>query len=334
MNTIKTAVEDDRITQAIEHNRITQWVIEDAHQRVQAHAHRTPVMRSTTFDRRFDGELFFKCENLQRVGAFKFRGAINAVFQLSAEDLARGVTTHSSGNHAQALSLAAKIAGTRALIVMPKTAPAVKLAAVRGYGAEVILCEPTLEARETTTAQVMEETGAVLIHPYDNHQIIAGQATAAKELIEDSPALDLILIPVGGGGLAAGTALAAHYFSPETEVVAVEPSGADDAYRSLEVGQILPSVSPRTLADGLLSSLGQRTFPILQHRLRSIVTVDDAEIITAMRTLWERMKLVVEPSGAVPFAALTAGKLDITGKRVGIILSGGNIDLDHLPWAS
>ncbi len=334
MSPAQTAIEDDRATQAIEHQTITQQVLDDAHDRVRAHAHWTPVMRSTTFDRRFEAELFFKCENLQRVGAFKFRGAINAVFQLSPEELERGVTTHSSGNHAQALSLAARIAGTQARIVMPKNAPAVKLAAVRGYGAEVILCEPNLAAREDTTAKVMEDTGAVLIHPYDNHRIIAGQATAAKELIEDVPELDMILMPVGGGGLAAGTALAAHYLSPATEVIAVEPSGADDAYRSFQAGHILPSVSPKTLADGLMSSLGERNFPILRERLRSIVTVDDADIITAMRTLWERMKLVVEPSGAVPFAALTASKLDVAGKRIGIILSGGNVDLDRLPWAT
>ncbi|MEM7582361.1 MAG: threonine/serine dehydratase [Acidobacteriota bacterium] len=316
----------------VESSQITREVILEAHKRIRGHAHRTPVMRSATLEDCFGAEVYFKCENLQRVGAFKFRGGINAVSQLSDDELARGVTTHSSGNHAQALSLAARIAGTRAQIVMPENAPTVKLAAVRGYGAEVTLCEPTLAARESTTARIMKETGAVLVHPYDDERIIAGQATAAKELIEDTPTLDIILMPVGGGGLASGTALSAHYFSPSTRVIAIEPSGADDAYRSLAAGHIVPSVAPKTLADGLLSSLGQRNFPILERRLDSIVTVDDDEIIAAMRWLWERMKIVVEPSGAVPFAAVHAGKLDIAGQRVGIILTGGNVDLDRLPW--
>ncbi|MCP3961990.1 MAG: pyridoxal-phosphate dependent enzyme [bacterium] len=309
--------------------------IEEAHERIRGHAHRTPVLRSSTFDRRFGAELFFKCENFQKVGAFKFRGAFNAVSRLSPEQLERGVTTHSSGNHAQALALAAHIAGTRARIVMPKTAPAVKLAAVRGYGAEVVLCDQTLEAREATVAQVIEETGATLVHPYDHRDIIAGQATAAKELIEDVPSLDLILMPVGGGGLASGTALAAYHFSPDTRVVGVEPKEADDAFRSLETGDRQPPVTPpRTLADGLQTALSDLTFGVLKNHLHSIVTVDEESIVDAMRLIWERMKIVVEPSGAVPFAAVHAGAIDVEGLRVGIILSGGNVDLGKLPWAS
>ena len=306
--------------------------IEEAHERIRPHAHRTPVMRCSTFDRCLGAELFFKCENFQKVGAFKFRGAMNAVAQLSASELASGVTTHSSGNHAQALSLAARIAGARARIVMPRTAPAVKVAAVRDYGAEVILCEPTLEAREAAAAKVITDTGAVLIHPYDDRRIVAGQATAARELIEAASGLDRILVPVGGGGLASGTALAAFHFSRATRVNAAEPAGADDAYRSLAEGRILPSVSPKTLADGLLTSLCELTFGILRRHLEAIVTVDDDEIVAAMRLVWERMKIVIEPSAAVPFAAVLSGKVDVAGQRVGIILSGGNVDLGKLPW--
>lgn len=316
-------------------SRISRRAIEAAQARISPHAHRTPVARSTTFDQRCAAELFFKCENFQKVGAFKFRGAMNAVRQLAPEDLQRGVTTHSSGNHAQALSLAAKLAGCPARVVMPRTAPAVKLAAVRGYGAEVVLCDPTLEARESTAAEIIEQTGAVLIHPFDDPRIIAGQATAAKELIEDAPPLDLLLVPVGGGGLACGTALAAAYFSPATRVVAVEPAGADDAKRSLETGQIQPAVSPpQTIADGLLTSLSELTFGILRQHLGAIVTVDDEEIIAAMRLIWERMKIVIEPSAAVPFAAVLAQKIDVRGLKVGLILSGGNVDLAKLPWSA
>ncbi len=336
MTTQELAAETTTEPPGTEPTLVSRREIEQAHQRIKDRAHRTPVLRSTTFDRRFEAELFFKCENFQRIGAFKFRGAMNAVAQLTADELARGVTTHSSGNHAQALALAAQLAGAHARIVMPRTAPAVKLAAVRGYGAEVILCEPTLAAREQTTARVMAETGAVLVHPYDDRRIIAGQATVAKELLEDVPDLDLILPPVGGGGLASGTALSAHYFSPSTSpatnVIGVEPAGADDAFRSLAENRLLPSISPDTLADGLLSALGELTFPILRQYLHSIVTVEDEATIEAMRLLWERMKIVVEPSGAVPFAAILAGKVDARGKRIGIILSGGNVDLGKLPW--
>ncbi len=304
--------------------------IEAAHERIRPFVHRTPVLTSRYFDQRLGARLFFKAENLQKVGAFKFRGATNAVLSLSREEAQRGVVTHSSGNHAQALALAARIRGARAIIVMPKTAPAVKLAAVRGYGAEVRVCEPTLEAREAKTAEAIKETGAVLIHPFDDDRIIAGQATAAKELLEDVPDLDLFLAPVGGGGLLSGTALSTHYLAPQTRVIGGEPQGADDAFQSLKEGKILPSVAPQTIADGLLTSLCERTFSILQEHLEAIVTVTEEEIVDAMRSVLERMKTVIEPSAAVPVAALFKGEIDTEGKRIGVIFSGGNVDLDRL----
>jgi threonine dehydratase len=306
--------------------------IEEAHDRIRSAVHRTPVLTSSTFDRRCGATVFFKCENLQRTGSFKLRGASNTVARLDEDELGRGVVTHSSGNHAQALSLAARLAGTRATVVMPRTAPAVKKAAVRGYGAEVIECEPTLAARESATAEVMRATGAVLVHPFDDPRIIAGQATAAKELIEDVGGLDLILAPVGGGGLASGTALAAHHFSPATAVVAAEPAGADDAWRSLRAGSVQPSIRPNTIADGLLTQLSELTFSVIRRHLQAIVTVDEEAIVEAMRWVWERMKIVVEPSAAVPVAAVMDGRVEVAGKRVGILLSGGNVDLSQLPW--
>ncbi len=311
---------------------LSRQALEQAHERVRRRAHRTPVLTCAELDRRAGGELYFKCESFQKVGAFKFRGAWNTVSQLSREELARGVTAHSSGNHAQALALAARLAGTRARVVMPRSAPAVKLAAVRGYGAEVILCEPTLEAREAATARVIAETGATLVHPFDDPRIIAGQATAAMELLADAPPLDLLLAPVGGGGLLSGTALAAHRFAPRTRVLGTEPAGADDARRSLAAGRPLPSVAPDTVADGLLTSLSELTFSVIRRLVEDIVTVDDDATIAAMRLVWERMKIVIEPSAAVPLAAVLTGKVDTAGRRVGIIISGGNVDLDRLPW--
>lgn len=306
--------------------------IEAAHERLRGVAHRTPVLTSAYFNARTGAELFFKCESFQKIGAFKFRGAYNAIASLGGDDLARGVVTHSSGNHAQAVALAARLKGAKATIVMPSNAPQVKVAAVRGYGAEVILCEPTLVARESGIADVVRETGAVLVHPYNDLRIIAGQATAARELLADVPALDAIVAPVGGGGLLSGTALAATYFAPDTKVYGAEPRGADDAARSLESGSIEPSVAPRTIADGLLTSLGELTFAVIRRRVEAIVTVGDEAIVEAMRRVWERMKIVIEPSAAVPLAALLAGGLDVAGRRVGIIVSGGNVDLDRLPW--
>ena len=309
--------------------------LEQAHERVKLHAHRTPVLTSRTFDERFGAKLFFKCESFQKVGAFKFRGGINAVSQLAAEDLERGVVTHSSGNHAQAIALAARLLGTRAWIVMPNTAPKVKVAAVRGYGAEIVFCEPGVETREQAAAEIIEKTGAVLVHAYNDRRIIAGQSTAAKELFEDVPGLDRVLAPVGGGGLVSGTALAAHHFSPGTRVIAAEPAEADDAHRSMAAGSIQPAVSPpRTIADGLMTQLGDLTYAVFRRHVERVVLVEEDEIVAAMRLIWERMKIIVEPSSAVPFAAVMAGKVAVAGLKVGIILTGGNVDLDRLPWTA
>jgi threonine dehydratase len=306
--------------------------IRTAHERIRPHIHRTAVLTCQTINRLTKNELFFKCENFQKVGAFKFRGATNAVLQLPEGKAAKGVATHSSGNHAQALALAAKMRGIPAFIVMPETAPKVKVAAVKGYGADIIFCKPTLQDRETTLEKVVAQTGAAFIHPYNNWQIIAGQATCAKELLEDINHLDIILAPVGGGGLLSGTALSAHYFQPQTRVIACEPEGANDAQQSFRAGKIIPSVNPDTIADGLLTSLGERTFAVIRQHVSDIVTVPDSATIQAMRLIWERMKVVVEPSAAVPLGALLAKRIDIRHQRVGIILSGGNIDLDRLPW--
>ncbi len=307
--------------------------IRAAAERIAPHVHRTPVTTNETLDARIGASVFWKCENLQKAGAFKSRGACNAVFSLDEETAAAGVATHSSGNHGQALARAAARRGIPAHIVMPETAPAVKRAAVEGYGARVVPCAPTLAAREETLARVVAETGAHVVHPYDDVRVIAGQATAALELLEDAGPLDLVLAPVGGGGLLAGTALTIAAIAPGTRLVAAEPTGADDAARSLREGRRLPSIDPDTIADGLLTSTGELTFPIIQRLVAEIVTVDDAAIIAAMRLFWERTKLVIEPSSAVPVAALLEGKVDgMTGKRVGVILTGGNVDLGNLPW--
>jgi threonine dehydratase len=294
--------------------------------------HRTPVLRSATLEARCGAEVYFKCENLQRAGAFKFRGACHVVMTLSDEAAARGVVTHSSGNHAQALALAARLRGIAATIVMPRGAPEVKRRAVEGYGATVVTCEPTLADRERCAEQIVQATGGCLVHPYNDCRIIAGQGTAALELWEQAGPLDAILAPVGGGGLLAGTAVAIAGLAPQTAVLGVEPAAADDACRSLEAGRIVPAGDPTTVADGLRTSLGTLTFPLLQRYVQQIVTVAEEEIIEAMHFVWERMKLVIEPSAAVPVAALLAGKVDLSGRRVGVILSGGNVDLSRLPW--
>jgi len=306
--------------------------IEAAARRIAFGIHRTPVLSSAFFDSRFDAGLFFKCENFQKVGAFKSRGAVNAVFSLDEKTARNGVATHSSGNHAQALARAAALRKIPAYIVMPENAPRVKINAVKGYGGMVTFCKPTLKARESMLKKVIAQTNAVEIHPYDNLSVIEGQATAAMELLEECPDLDVILCPVGGGGLLSGTALAAHYFSDKTHVIACEPAGADDAFRSFKSGKLVPSVAPKTIADGLLTSLGVITFPIIQKFVDDIVTVKEVHIIEAMRLIFERMKIVVEPSAAVPLAAVLEKKVDVKGKKVGIILSGGNVDLNHLPW--
>jgi threonine dehydratase len=303
-----------------------------AAERIAGRVHRTPVMTSSAIDEIVGARLHFKCENLQKVGAFKARGATNAVLALGDEDAARGVATHSSGNHAAALAFAATSRGIPAHVVMPRTAPPVKRTAVAGYGAEITECEPTLEARETTLEAVVARTGATFIHAYDNPKVIAGQGTAALELLADVPDLEVVMAPVGGGGLMSGTAIAVSASRPDIELWGSEPAGADDAARSLRDGTRYPSVEPRTIADGLLTSLSDRTFRILSSRLEGILTVEDPTIVGAMRLLWDRMKLVVEPSGAVPLAAVLEHRDRFAGSRVGLIVSGGNVDLDHLPW--
>jgi threonine dehydratase len=307
---------------------ITQQQITDAYNRIKPFIHLTPVMTSRSLDEIAGTSLYFKCENFQKVGAFKARGAMNAVLSLSREQRARGVATHSSGNHAQALARAAKIMGTKAYIVMPRTAPQIKKQGVIGYGGQIFECEPNLRSREETLLQVVEEKGAHIVHPFNNYDVIAGQATAAQEFFEEINYLDYLLTPVGGGGLISGAGLAARYFSTYTVVVGAEPEGADDAYRSLETGMIEPSQSD-TVADGLLTTLGTLTFPIIQDTIKSIITVSDVEIITAMRLIWDRLKIIVEPSAAVPFAAVLKSKAQFRNKNVGIILSGGNIDLER-----
>lgn len=308
--------------------------IRQAADRIRPYAHRTPVMTSNALNQLSGAELFFKCENLQKVGAFKFRGACNTVMSLPEEEARRGVATHSSGNHAQALALAARIRGVPAYIVMPENSPRVKIAAVEGYGAKITFCKPTLEARETTLEAVVAETGATFIHPYNDLRVITGQATAAMELLESVQNLDTVIAPVGGGGLLSGTALSCHYFAAGTAVLAGEPAGADDACRSLQAGHIIPSVNPRTIADGLLTSLGENTFAIIREHVDEILTVAEEGIIRAMRLIWERMKIVVEPSAAVPFAAILENPKRFQGQRTGIILSGGNVDLERLPWVT
>lgn len=300
--------------------------------RIRPHIHRTPVMSSQTLDQIFDCHLYFKCENLQKAGAFKSRGAVNAVFSLDQESAQRGVATHSSGNHAAALARAAQLRGIDAHIVMPSNSSKVKIAAVKNYGGKITFCEPNLASREATLEEVMKNTGAVLVHPYNDLRIIAGQATATLELLQDFPNLDLVISPVGGGGLLSGTALAASYFSEKAKVVAAEPAQADDAFQSFYQKKFVPSVNPNTIADGLRISLGTLTYPIIAHFVDSIVTVSEDSIIEAMRLVWERMKIIIEPSSAVPVAALIEKKINATGKNIGIIISGGNVDLDDLPW--
>lgn len=306
--------------------------IQAAHERIKPFIHRTPVMSSKTINAMAGAELFLKCENLQKIGAFKYRGATNAVLSLTDDEKKNGVATHSSGNHAQALALAARNNGLKAYIVMPSTSSKVKLDAVRGYGAEVILCEPNQKSREETLADVIKRTGAILIHPYNNYHIMAGQATAAKELIEDVKDLDIIMAPVGGGGLLSGTALSTHYFLPGAKVIAGEPVNANDAWQSMQQGRIVEAAPPNTIADGLLTSLGDKTFDVIRKHVSEIVTVTEEEIIAAMRLVWERMKIIIEPSSAVPVAAAFKNKQNTQGKRIGIIISGGNVDLSKLPF--
>ncbi len=304
----------------------------DAHERIKPFIHRTPVLTSSSINYISGLDLYFKCENFQKIGAFKIRGACNAVFSKDEAQLKNGVATHSSGNHAQALAYAANVRKIPAFIVMPENAPKVKVDAVRGYGAEIFFCEASQESRESTIAKILLETGAVYVHPFNDYQIIAGQSTAARELIEQVQDLDIIITPVGGGGLLSGTALAAKYFSSGTRVMAGEPEGANDAYLSFTSGKLISNKNVDTIADGLLTNLGDRNFEIIKEHVDQIITVADDEIISAMKLLWERMKIVIEPSGAVPLAAILKSKKEFNGKRVGVILSGGNVDLGKLPF--
>ncbi len=306
--------------------------IQQAAQRIQPYAHRTPVLTNESLNARVGAQVFLKCENFQKVGAFKFRGACNAVFSLSDEEATRGVCTHSSGNHAQALALAARMRGIAAHIVMPENAPQVKKDAVAGYGGKITYCESTLQAREATLRRVMESTGAVLVHPYDDERVIAGQGTAALELLADIPDLDAVIAPVGGGGLLSGASIAATETKKGIRVLGGEPEMANDAFRSLQAGKVLPSDNPKTIADGLLTSLSGRTFSIIQSRVEQIVTVSEQGIVDTMKFIWERAKIVIEPSSAVAVAVLWEKKVDLAGLKVGVILSGGNVDLGKLPW--
>jgi threonine dehydratase len=299
-----------------------------AGERIAPWIHTTPVLTSRTIDDRCGGRVFFKCENFQKVGAFKFRGAVNAVLQLGEAQRAAGVVTHSSGNHAQALALAGKLLGVPVTVVMPRTAPAVKREATEGYGARIVPCEPTLAAREAAVAAEIERHGLSLVHPFNDWNVIAGQGTAALELLDQAGPLDVILCPVGGGGLLSGTAIATNGRSARTRVIGSEPALADDARRSLESGAIQPSNDPQTVADGLRTSLGPFTFAVISRHVHQIVTATEAEILEAMLFIWERMKIIIEPSSAVPVAPLWNGQLDVAGLRVGIILSGGNVDVE------
>ena len=311
--------------------------LEDVHaaaRRIEGIARRTPIETSRTLDAMAGRELFFKCENLQRIGAFKIRGAANMIGNLSDAAAARGVLTQSSGNHGQAVALAAALRGVPAHVVMPENSAAVKLRAVVGYGANVVSCRPTLEAREAGAQRLLAETGAAYIPPYDHPEIVAGQATATLELLEQVTDLDAVVAPVGGGGLASGACIAAAGIDPSIRVFGAEPLGADDAARSFAAGRLIPQTGPETIADGLRSSLGEVTWAILSGGLDRVLTVSEEEIVAAMRLVWERMKLLIEPSAAVAVAAVLGAQfqpLDGLG-RVGVILSGGNVDLDRLPW--
>lgn len=304
----------------------------DCHERIQPYIHNTPVLTSRLLNEMTEAQLYFKCENFQRMGAFKMRGAANAIMQLTDEQKQGGVVTHSSGNFAQALSLSAQSLGVKAYIVMPSSAPLVKKQAVKGYGGILIECEPNLTAREATSQEIVQEHGATFIHPSNDDQVILGQGTACKELLDAYPDLDYVFTPVGGGGLIAGTALAAHFFGANCKVIGGEPFEVDDAYRSLKSGKIETNTSTNTLADGLKTHLGDRNFPIIQKHVDEIVRVTEEDIIAAMRLIWERLKIVCEPSSAVALAAAFKKQEKLSNQKVGIIISGGNVDLSSLPF--
>ena len=316
------------------HADINIEAVRDVAKRIAPFAHKTPVTTCSSIDRIAGRSLFFKCEHLQKVGAFKFRGACNAVMKLSDEDAAHGVVTHSSGNHAQALALAARVRGIEAHIVMPTSASAVKRAAVLEYGATVIECEPNLESREMTATRIQQKTGATFVHPYNNADVIAGQGTVALELLEQVADLDAIVAPIGGGGLISGICVAAKSLKPSIRIFGAEPNGADDAARSKAAGKLIPQTRPNTIADGLLTSLGDLTWPHVRDHVECVITVSDDEIISAMRLAWQRAKLLIEPSAAVTVAAVLTHNFreEVDALRIGLILSGGNVDLDKLPW--
>jgi threonine dehydratase len=307
--------------------------IRAAHERIRPYIHRTPVLTNSWLNDACRASLFFKCENFQKVGAFKARGATNAVFALDDETARRGVATHSSGNHGAAVARAAKLRGIPAHIVMPSNSAKVKIRAVESYGAQVVFCEPTEESREIKCAEVIRQTGATLIHSFENEHVVAGQGTAAIELLEDITDLDVIMCPVGGGGLLSGTAIAAKSMQPQIKVIAVEPGNADDAAQSFRAGRRLVTEKKFTVADGLRTNIGEPNFAIVKSYVDDIVTVSEEAIISAMLTIWETMKIIIEPSAAVPYAAIADGVIDVNGKRTGIILTGGNVDLDTLPWS-
>lgn len=304
--------------------------IRATHDAIAPFIHRTPVMTNLKIDQLAGAQVFFKCENLQKIGAFKMRGAASAALRLTLEGKRKGLATHSSGNHAQAVARAAQLLGIPAFIVMPADAPSIKKAATEGYGATIVFCEPTVEARETALEKVVSETGATFIHPYNDYNVIAGQATAGKELLEEVKDLDFLLVPVGGGGLASGSALIAHYLSPGTQVIGAEPERVDDAYRSLKSGKIEKNASIDTIADGLRTTLGPKTLEVLSRHLRGIITVEERRILETMLLVWQRMKIIIEPSSAVPLAALLKDPARFKGKRVGVVLSGGNVDLQAI----
>jgi threonine dehydratase len=311
---------------------LTLELIREAHERIKDKIARTAVMTSATLDGLANAELFFKCENLQKTGSFKARGATNAVFSLPASQAQAGVATHSSGNHGAALARAARLRGIRATVVMPNNAPRAKQESVKRYGGDIVFCESTLEARASALERVVADHGACIIHPYNDLRVMAGQGTTAVELIEAVPDLDVILCPVGGGGLLSGIAVASKKMRPSIRVIGVEPAAADDAARSFRSGRIVPSVNPSTIADGLRASLGDRTFLEIRRAVDDIVTVSEESIVGAMRRIWEVMKIVVEPSGAVAYAAVAGGSLDVRNRKVGLVLTGGNLDLERLPW--
>jgi threonine dehydratase len=303
-----------------------------AHALIKPYIHRTPVLTSQSINSLMECELFFKCENFQKVGAFKFRGATNAVYSLSEQEAESGVGTHSSGNHAAALALAARMRGIQAHIVMPSNAPEVKKIAVAGYGAKITFCEPTLQAREETLGKLADAYGLTIVHPYNNFKVICGQGTAALELIDEVKTLEVVMCPVGGGGLLSGTAIATKSLLPGCKVIAAEPKGADDAFRSFRDGFIHPSIQPKTIADGLLTSLGELNFVLIRPNVDQILTASEESIVAAMRMIWERMKIIIEPSSALPLAVIMENREQFAGQRIGIILSGGNVELTRLPF--